>query len=221
MTMSVLTDQIRRFKGFLILAACTCLTAGCETSSSSPVPAIPFGDNDPNVVVAMGDSVTKGSAIRGPSYPQLVADWSGKTVINEGVGGALSSDGVNRIAGILARDKPGFVFILYGINDIIHVGSDNWTIENLRQMIRLARENQTYPIVGTIPPRYRGYDDFFDPRHTALNRRIRELCIEENVVLADVELAFDNNPELLLPDFFHPNEAGNQVIATVFYETLP
>jgi len=216
--MRIRIGNIMRRKGMLTIAACASVLAGCETSSSSKAPVIPFGDNDPNVIVAMGDSVTRGTAISGPSYPQLVADWSGKTVINEGVGGALSSDGVNRIAGVLERENPGFVFILYGINDNIHVGSDNWTIANLREMIRLARENQTYPIVGTIPPRFQSNGE---NRHAGLNQRIRDLCNEEDVVLADVDRAFDNNPDLLLEDGFHPNEAGNQIIATVFYETLP
>lgn len=196
------------------------LLAGCEPFSSSSKDPDSSGNNDPNMVLALGDSVTAGSAISGLSYPQLVADFSGKTVINEGVGGALSSDGADRIQGLLETHKPEHVFILYGINDIIHVSSDDWTIENLRFMINAARNNKSSAIVGTIPPRYRG-DDVFDHRHVSLNNRIRQLCLEESVTLADVESAFDYNLELLQEDGFHPNEDGNRLIALVFYEALP
>ncbi len=202
----------------LALLAVGFLLSGCENSSgSSGFSPSTFGDNDPGVVVAMGDSLTTGSALRGPSYPSLVEQMSGKTVINQGVNGALSSDGVNRITDVLQHYKPGYVFILYGVNDVIHISSDNWTIENLRFMIQAARYNLTIPIVGTISPRYR-WDG--TSRHTSLNERIRQLCKEEKVRLADVEAEFGDAQDLMLPDGLHPNDSGNLIIATVFYEAL-
>jgi len=206
MNMNILNVRVMRCRALLVLAICGGLTAGCEPSSKVRSIPLQFGANNPNVVVAMGDSVTDGSAINGKSYPQIVAELSGKTVINEGVGGAFSSDGVRRIGAILEREKPGFIFILYGINDVIHVGRNERTIENLRQMIQLARQNQTHPIVGTITPRFRwnGANS-----HAGLNRRIRELCVEEDVILADVEKEFGDNQALFWPDLIHPNEDGN------------
>lgn len=204
----------------VLLAAGGFMVTGCEESPvSSNTAKLLFGNNNPNVIVAMGDSVTAGTEISGPAFPQLVAQMSGKNVINEGRGGAFSWDGVQRIGGVLSREQPGYVFILYGINDLIHGISRNDTIENLRQMIRVAKENHTYPIVATVPPRYRG-NGLFNPNHEALNRLIRNLCKEENVRLADIELEFNNNPALLQADGFHPNEDGNLVIAMVFYEAL-
>ena len=203
-----------------VVVACGCMMTGCEESSdSSSATSFLFGDNDPRVVVAMGDSVTEGSAISGPSYPELVAQMSGKTVINEGRGGVLSSYGAGRIGGVLAAYRPGYVFILYGINDLTHGQSHVWTVENLRLMIRTARQNKTYPIVGTITPRYRTAG-LFNPNHEALNMSIRSLCEEENVRMADVERAFANNPALLQPDGIHPNEDGNLVVAMAFYEAM-
>ena len=201
------------------MVVCGCFMTGCENSSSSSQGASKFGTNDANVVAALGDSVTAGSEISGPDFPQIVADMSGKTVINESFGGALSSDGLDQIGELLARVKPGYIFILYGINDIIHVGNDDWTIDNLRQMILIAKQNKTYPIVGTIPPRYSG-GGTFNPLHQELNRRIRILCKTEKARLADVEREFGDDATLMQEDGFHPNENGNLIIATVFYEAL-
>jgi lysophospholipase L1-like esterase len=201
------------------LAVCGCLMTGCEDSSSSSSGASKFGDNNPNVVAALGDSVTAGSEISGPSFPQIVAEMSGKTVINEAFGGALSSDGLAQIGELLARVKPGYIFILYGINDIIHIGNDDWTIDNLKQMIQIAKQNKTNPIVGTIPPRYSG-SGTFNPLHQELNRRIRILCKAEGARVADVEREFGDDVTLMQADGFHPNENGNLIIATVFYEAL-
>ncbi len=179
----------------------------------------PYGNNDPARVLALGDSVTAGSTLSGPSYPELIAVHSGKQVFNEGVGGALSSDGVNRIGQLLIAIQPGYVMILYGINDITHLGDADWTVSNLRTMIAVARANKTVPIVGTIPPRYRG-DGVFDPRHTELNTKIRAMALEEDVRLADIELVFNEDETLLQDDGVHPNAAGNQLIAVTFYMLL-
>lgn len=214
--------------------AAVLLAAGCEPFSSSsdkasdpwddePNPSDaetnPYGDNYPARVLALGDSVTAGSTLSGPSYPELVAVYSGKQVFNEGVGGALSADGASRITPLLSVLQPGYVMILYGINDVIHLGDADWTVSNLRTMIEAARANKTVPIVGTIPPRYRG-DGVFDVRHTELNAKIRAMAREEDVRLADIEVVFNYDKSLLQDDGFHPNEDGNQLIAVTFYMLL-
>ena len=202
---------------------------GCERSSDSSLDSLsadmqdesewfddrPFGDNDPNLVLAVGDSVTEGSAITGLSYPTLVASFSGKYVINEGVGGTMSSYGLERFEAWLTGYQPGYVMILYGINDIIHVNDLDWTLANLRTMVQKAHANRTVAIVGTLPPRLRP-DIGWDHRHITLNQRIRLMVEEENARLADVELAFGWNANLLQVDGYHPNEAGNRVIAATF-----
>lgn len=242
-------NRFGKIRILLAFALCGFFMVGCENSSSSSNSSTPvdssspanssspadssdsadsyrpadfasgFGDNDPNVVLALGDSITEGSAISGPSFPQIVAGMSGKSVINAGVGGTMSIDGLNEIGELLAQNKPGYVFILFGVNDLIHVGDYGWTIDNLRQMIRIAKQNNTRPIVGTIPPRYRG-DGVTNAMHQRLNRLIRALCKDEKAQLADVEKEFGSDTTLIQEDGMHPTEEGNLIVATVFYEAL-
>ena len=200
--------------------------AGCESSSandrgndSSSAGEPADNDTDSNVLVALGDSVTTGEEITGPSYPQILAGLLGKTVVNEGTGGALSSDGVSKINSVLTRYNPSQALILYGINDVIHVGNEDWTIGNLQTMVRACKEYGTQPVLGTIPPRYRG-DGVWDPRHTSLNQRIRQLARSEGIPLADVEAEFGFNEALMLPDGYHPNDDGTRIIAFTFYDAV-
>jgi len=221
------------------LAAAAMLMSACEMNSKSrrtpePDPAPADGgdkkDNpepskapkgDANVVVAMGDSVTAGSMLSGPAYPQLLSEMTGKHVINAGVGGVRSEYGVEIVGTVLARHKPGHVLIMYGINDIIaYSGSYGTIIGNLRKIVRAAKEGGAIPVLATIPPRWRPAYGVFDHRHTELNRRIRSLASDERAKLADVERAFGKNRELLLDDGFHPNDDGNRIIAVVFREAL-
>lgn len=212
-------SSFEKIRILLVFAVCGFLMTGCENSSDSSDSSAGFGDNDRNVILALGDSITAGSEIRGPAFPQIVADMSGKAVINAGVGGELSIDGLNEISELLTQIKPGYVFILYGVNDLIHVGNYDWTIENLRQMIWIAKENKTHPIVGTITPRFGG-NGSINAGHQELNRRIRILCTEEKIRLADVELEFDDDVTLMQADGMHPTEDGNVIIAAVFYEAM-
>jgi lysophospholipase L1-like esterase len=85
-------------------------------------------------------------------------------------------------------------------------------------MIEIARANKTFPIVGTVPPRKNSSGE---NRHAGINERIRLLCEEEKVTLADVEAAFNEDYTLMMPDGYHPNEDGNLLIAIVFHEALP
>lgn len=202
-----------------ILAAA--FLAGCNDDSggSSAGSGHDFGANDPNLYVAIGDSVTEGTETSGPSYPEILSGMIGKTVINEGMGGELSSGGAARIGGILEQHKPGYMLIMYGINDVVHVGSDSWTISNLSAIIGACKANGTVPVLATIPPLYKG-GDYFDPRHTELNEDIRNLARSEDVALADVEAEFDNDPSLFIADGRHPNDDGTRIIAATFADVL-
>jgi len=216
-----------RWLGFALIGAWFAVAlSGCESSSASEREdndeadvEQPDNDTDSNVLVALGDSVTTGEEITGPSYPQILAGLLGKTVVNEGTGGALSSDGVSKINSVLTRYNPSQALILYGINDVIHVGNEDWTIGNLQTMVRACKEYGTQPVLGTIPPRYRG-DGVWDPRHTSLNQRIRQLARSEGIPLADVEAEFGFNEALMLPDGYHPNDDGTRIIAFTFYDAV-
>ena len=92
----------------LVSVAVLALT-GCEDDDSSPLGSgHDFGDNDPNRVSAIGDSITASGWL-----PQL-SSMIGKEVINRGVGGATSGDGRRSVNTVLSGDKPGFLIIQYG-----------------------------------------------------------------------------------------------------------
>jgi len=203
---------------------------GCSNGSDTD-----FGDNDPNLVVAIGDSITFGKHDQGiescaHAYretlgfcPRLEA-LTGKTVINEGECGERSEAGLERIESTLARYKPGVILIDYSPNDIVD-GSDE-TIANLRAMIAIARANKTVPILGTLVPAV-GDHDGWEPFIVALNGRILQLCAEEAVACADHYAAFSNNAgyiaspyALLDDDGLHPNSAGYEVMAETWRKPL-
>jgi len=177
-----------------------------------------FGDNNPDVFLCMGDSITAGFDVGGPdTYPAKLQAMLGRTVINEGLGGARSSYGVQMIRTYLNRYKPGYVLILFGVNDI---GEEQLStiLNNLRTMVWDSKNNKTLPIIATLTPVFgsRAWKTNFI---LYLNEEIRKMAQEEEILLADLEDAF-NWDESYFPDGLHPNSAGNEIIANTFFEVI-
>lgn len=179
-----------------------------------------IGDNNPNVVVCLGDSITEGGDSGGAPFPSRLAVMTGKTVINEGTGGQRASGGASRAASVLNRHKPAVMTILYGANDLIQGDSPEGVIASLSSIINACRANQTEPVLATLTPMVEGHALWAGGVMT-LNDMIRDLASSAGVRLVDLERKFGSDPVMLLmPDGLHPNDAGNQVIADAFAGAL-
>jgi len=192
-------------------SAAFCCLCGCEDGGSSH----DFGDNNPEVAVAMGDSITALEGGNTTTYPAILASMTGKTVINKGSGGAVSGAGASAVSGYLNEYKPGYLLILYGANDVIHSMSKEGTIANLRSMITAAKNNSTVPVIGTLTPMHFSHD-IFNGSAMELNVMIRQMAAEEGCAVADLESAFGSNTSYYNSDGLHPNDSGLQVIANAF-----
>lgn len=208
------------------------LGVGCSSGDGTTTD---FGDNDPSVVVALGDSITFGTHDMGidscsESYREVfgfcprLQVLTGKTVINEGKCGEGSSGGLGRIERVLRRWKPGVVLIDYSPNDLF--GGSEATISNLRAMVAAARANKTVPILGTLVPAV-GSHAGWEPFIQTVNPKILALCEEEGLRCADHHKAFVNYPgfaqspySILDADGLHPNSAGYALMAETWREPL-
>ena len=96
----------------VLLAACG--GGGGGLSNKDP------GNNDVGVVAAFGDSITQGNQCSCPPYPARLGPMIGKSVPNFGIGGSTAEDNVGRTQSVIDQSRPGFMLILYGVNDVIH-----------------------------------------------------------------------------------------------------
>jgi lysophospholipase L1-like esterase len=93
------------------------------------------------VVLAFGDSLTYGTgATEEESYPAQLARITGRRVVRDGVPGEVSAAGLARLQGALDEHQPRLLILCHGGNDFLHRLPKQQAAENVRAMIRLAKD---------------------------------------------------------------------------------
>ncbi len=176
-------------------------------------------------LVAFGDSITYGGYNAPDTYPVLLEQRIDdhvypSEVINEGVPGEWTSEGLERLGSTLNRWTPQYVLVMEGTNDITHYKSSTPTrvTVNLKSDMDLAKSMSVKGILATIPPRS---DDKGDETEET-NRSIRGLASEHHYLLADQWNAITAYPnwQNYLQYFVHPYGPLMEVVANTWYDTF-
>ena len=210
---------------FALSGACTRETTAPTTdkrAEPAPSSAAPAASPDARpVIVAFGDSLTAGVA--GRSYPddlQDVLDRNGYAyrVVNQGVSGDTTTDGLARIDDAIAA-HPALVLLEFGGNDGLRGTPVDAIRTNLEQMIQhLQQAKIPVTLLGiTLPPNYgTDYVHSFASIYPDLANKYRLKYIP--FLLLHVY----NAPGMMQPDGIHPSGAGNRVVADdVFHLIRP
>lgn len=131
-----------------ILTATTLLILLLNCSSDSKLQ--PLADD--TVILAFGDSLTFGVGSKPEfSYPSQLAQLTGLQVINAGVSGEVTDDGLIRLKEKLETMQPDLIILLEGGNDILRNKSFNSIKSNLSKMILLAKKDNIPVILIGVP----------------------------------------------------------------------
>ena len=167
------------------------------------------------LIVCFGDSLTAGYGTDpGESYPDfLQADLDSQGykyhVVNEGVSGNTTKDGINRLAGVVAL-KAAIVIVEFGGNDGLRGVPVADSRANLDMILaRLKASGSKVVIAGiTLPPNYgAGYIKQFDETYTLLAKKY-DLPLMP-FLLKDVYTV----PGMMQADEIHATAAGNKIVA--------
>ncbi len=198
------------------------------------------------IITAFGDSITEGLC-RGVcnGYFQVldsIMDANGRQVgiINGGLGGELTHNGVKRIDIFLAENptyeknnhcpwqsqfegKRGrIILIMEGANDAIHGVSWQTTRDNLRYMIQKSKAATVIPVIATVTPDYKYNMGSCNSGIIGVyNNAIRALAVSEQVTLADQCNATDPDWGNLTCEGLHPTYAGDVRISNTWYNVMP
>lgn len=103
-------------------------------------------------IVAFGDSLTYGvGTSREFSYPSVLQKITGLSVINEGISGNTTEDGLQRIDKVLAHYKPKLVILCLGGNDFLRKKSNNETKNNLLTITDKIKQSGSQVVLVAVP----------------------------------------------------------------------
>ena len=190
---------------------------------AQPAPAAPArtpkhvaaDTGDEPVIACFGDSITAGLGVPfEQSYPavlQRMLDEAGYhyRVVNEGVSGNTTKDGLERINRVLAK-KPAIVVLEFGGNDGLRGLPVRAAQQNLATMIQdLQKSRAKVALAGiSLPPEYGGqYIQQFDAIYPTLARQFHVPLLP--FILQDVYGVEGD----IQPDGVHPTAKGAKQVA--------
>ncbi|MGH8120470.1 MAG: arylesterase [Gammaproteobacteria bacterium] len=190
----------------LVIGIICFLAGGCSDGPHLP----PLASHD--VILAFGDSLTNGTGARAEeSYPAVLEQLSGRKVINEGIPGEISEEGLSRLPGLLEEYNPRLVILCHGGNDMLRQMDLHRMEANLRGMIRLAQD-QNIPVVLLGVPKPGLFLSSADIYKT--------IAASTGVVFIEDLVPEVLGDRALKSDTIHPNKEGYRVIADNIYEVL-
>lgn len=167
---------------------------------------------DEAVILAFGNSITHGTgAGKDKSYPAVLEKLSGRKVINAGVPGEVSEKGLKRLPALLDQHKPDLLILCHGGNDILRKKDLQKMQDNIRKMIKLARE-RNIPVVLLGVPKFGLF--------LSVAPEYQEIAENSDVVFIGDLLPDVLSDRDLKSDTVHPNAAGYQVMAENIYSVL-
>ncbi len=104
------------------------------------------------LVLTFGDSLTWGTGGgENGNYPYQLEQMIGRRVINAGVPGEVSAEGVKRLPEILKEHQPQLLILCHGGNDLLRRLDRQALHDNLRQMIEAAQQSGTEVVLIGVP----------------------------------------------------------------------
>lgn len=163
-------------------------------------------------ILAFGDSLTYGKgASEGGDYPTVLSELTGLSVINAGVSGETTTQGLSRLRGMLEQSSPQLLILLEGGNDFLRNTDADITEANLAKMIELAQAKSIPVILIAVPHKSLFLTDasFYS-----------ELATTYGVILIEDTLSELLKSPSMKSDRIHLNNAGYRVLAEAIHVNL-
>lgn len=198
-------------KRLLLALLATVLLAACGHPKHEAIPA-------GATVLILGDSISYGTGANpGEDYPTLLAARTGWNIINAGVPGDTTTDGLDRLPELLETHTPKLVLVELGGNDFLRQQAPSQVADNLKAILALIRTSNIPAVLIAVPrfnPIGAAVGSLSDsPVYEQVGKETQTPVIED--ALSDV-LAKNS----LKSDQIHPNAAGYRKVAEGVAEGL-
>src|SRR5262249_36571793 len=180
------------------------------------------------------------------SYPYklqalMTARYTAQTisVLNGGHAGEYTSQGRDRLGGVLSEARPEVMILMEGANDLnamngaglTHIGpvvnamhgaglpALGPVVNEMEDMVRDASGRGIQVIVATLPPqRAGGRNAGAGPLLAKYNGELKTMASRKGAMLVDLNALFPVS--LIGQDGLHPTEGGYQKFAEIFFDAI-
>jgi len=167
--------------------------------------------NDPprgTAIIAFGDSLTDGTgAGRDVSYPARLSALIGRPIVNAGVPGETTADGLRRLERDVLSQDARIVLLCMGGNDMLRRQSVDEQFANLRLLIDEIQDAGALVVLLGLDGHFLMMPGDYGERYEALARETG--C----VYVPDILDGIVGSAGLTLADKIHPNAEGYAKIA--------
>lgn len=194
---------------FLVLGlACSCVLGSLGCAKKEIINLNSKGKN----IICFGDSVSFGYGVnQGEDYPSALAKLVGYPVINAGVDGDTSADGLKRIGSEVLDKEPILVVVEFGGNDFLKKLPKEETLKNISLMVDKIHAKGAMVAIADISAGM-----FFREYHLALRKLARE---KGAIFIPSILNGIITTPQLK-SDFLHPNADGYTLVAKRVYRAI-
>ncbi len=208
-----------------------------------------MSEEDKQVIVCFGDSITQQSHWTKPLGAMLYEAGDNTIIINKGIGGnrllSGTNSGLGAMYGLAGMDRFGIdvleetgvtgVIFAMGTNDNAMARSlkalENCNAEKLMagllDLVSLSKKAGLKTYIATITPRggSMGYRDYHEAERQKLNQLIRSCDVIDGVIDFDAATRSAENPEFMAErcdsgDHLHPGPIGGKRMAQEAYSVL-
>lgn len=199
-------------KNILIFFTLSLVIYGCVSEINGRY--IPPGEK----VLVLGDSISEGYGVgiknSWVSHLQKSTNWQ---IINAGVSGETTIEGLNRLPALITQYQPQTLIIELGGNDMLRKIPITSIIDNFEQMINIAQAKNIQVILMAIPEVSvfaaitANLDDAKFYKAISKQKKIPLITTAVSEVLSDANLRLDQ---------IHPNEQGHITLSDKVFKKL-
>jgi lysophospholipase L1-like esterase len=187
------------------LLFCLLLLTGCGGPGLEPLA-------EDDVVVAFGDSLTAGRGVnREAAYPAVLQSLIARTVINAGVSGETTAEGLLRLPVVLEEVGPDLLILIEGGNDILRGLDPAAAEQNLEAMIGLAKAQGIQVVLVGLPEK---------KLLSKTAKLYRQIASRQDLVLQDDIIASLLRNPSMKSDRVHFNALGYRKLALAIEKLL-
>lgn len=163
-------------------------------------------------IVCFGDSITFGYGVEaGDDYPKALSGMVKIPVVNAGIDGDTSAEGLIRLQTDVLERQPVLVIIEFGGNDFLRKIPIESTVENVEKMIVAIQKQGSMVAIADI-----SMDIIMGDYHNQFRRLAQQY---DCIFIPNLMGGILTRPHLK-SDFIHPNADGYKLIAIRVYKKI-